>query len=136
MKAANIQSFISTNAAAYAAASKVFTAIEAKDFAQVLAEAGILPQDVRTFAIMWVAEQSGVMPTEGQRGLTFKKNGTEDNRVKYLVSVVNGKAAGRAAKRAKSSDKAVPLTRAQKAAVAALLAAFDGDMKAARAAIV
>ena len=136
MKAATIQSFINTNAAAYAEASKVFTAIEAKDFAQVLAEAGILPQDVRTFAIMWVAEQSKVMPTEGQRGLTFKQNGTEDNRVKYLVSVVNGKAAGRAAKRANGSNKAVPLTKAQKAAVAALLAVFGGDTKAARAAIV
>jgi hypothetical protein len=141
MKAATIQSFISTNASAYAAASKVFVAIEAKDFAQVLAEAGILPQDIKVFAIVWVSEQtrvngSQVMPKEGQRGLTFKKDSTEDNRVKYLVSVATGKAAVKAAKRPKASDKAVPLTRVQKAAVAALLAAFDGDMKAARAAIV
>ena len=129
-------SFISTNATAYAAASKVFTQIEAKDFAQTLAEAGILPQDVRTFAIVWVSEQSGIAPKEGQRGLAFEKDTREYNRVKYLVSVATGEAAVKAAKRPKASDKAVPLTAAQKAAVAALLAVFGGDTKAARAAIV
>ena len=129
-------SFISTNATAYAAASKVFTQIEAKDFAQTLAEAGILPQDIKTFAIVWVSEQSGIAPKEGQRGLTFEKDSREANRVKYLVSVATGEAAAKAAKRPKASDKAAPLTKAQKAAVAALLAVFGGDTKAARAAIV
>ena len=136
MKAATIQSFISTNATAYAAASKVFAAIDSQDFSQTLAEAGILPQDVRTFAVIWVAKLLKVTPTEGQRGLGFKKDSPAANKVKYLVSVVNGKAAGRAAKRGKVSNKAVPLTRAQKAAVAALVALFGGDTKAARAAIV
>jgi hypothetical protein len=136
MKAANIQSFISINAVAYAAASKVFAAIDSQDFSQTLAEAGILPQDVRTFAVIWVAKLLKVTPTEGQRGLGFKKDSPAANKVKYLVSVVNGKAAGRAAKRGKVSNKAVPLTRAQKAAVAALVALFGGDTKAARAAIV
>jgi hypothetical protein len=129
-------SFISTNASAYAKASHVFTQIESKDFAQTLAEAGILPQDIKTFAIVWVSEQSGVKPKEGQRGLTFEKGSREYNRAEYLVKVATGEAAIKASKRAKASSKAVPLTKAQKAAVAALLAAFGGDMKAARAAIV
>ena len=129
-------SFISTNATAYAAASKVFTQIEAKDFAQTLAEAGILPQDIKTFAIVWVSEQSGIMPKEGQRGLAFEKDSREYNRVKYLVSVATGEAAAKAAKRPKASNKAAPLTAAQKAAVAALVALFGGDTKAAKAAIV
>ena len=129
-------SFISTNASAYNAASKVFTQIEAKDFAQTLAEAGILPQDIKTFAIVWVSEQSGIAPKEGQRGLTFEKGSREYNRAEYLVKVATGEAAIKAAKRPKASDKAVPLTAAQKAAVAALLAAFGGDTKAAKAAIV
>ena len=129
-------SFISTNATAYAAASSVFTQIESKDFTQTLAEAGILPQDIKTFAIVWVSEQSGIAPKEGQRGLAFEKDTREYNRVKYLVQVATGEAAVRASKRANASHKAVPLTREQKAAVAALVALFGGDMKAARAAIV
>ncbi len=129
-------SFIATNKAAYAKASHVFTQIESKDFAQSLAEAGILPQDVKTFAIVWVSEQSGIAPKEGQRGLAFEKDSREYNRVKYLVAVATGEASIRASKRAKASDKAVPLTRGQKAAVAALVALFGGDTKAARAAIV
>jgi len=129
-------SFIASNASAYNAASKVFTAIESKDFAQTLAEAGILPQYIKTFAIVWVSEQSGVTPKEGQRGLTFEKGSREYNRAEYLVKVATGEAAIKAAKRPKASDKAVPLTREQKAAVAALVALFGGDTKAARAAIV
>ncbi len=129
-------SFISSNTSAYKAASSVFTQIEAKDFTQTLAEAGILPQDIKTFAIVWVSEQSGIAPKEGQRGLAFEKDSREYNRVKYLVSVATGEAAVKAAKRGKVSNKAVPLTAAQKAAVAALVALFGGDMKAARAAIV
>jgi hypothetical protein len=129
-------SFISSNAKAYAVAAKVFTQIESKDFAQTLAEAGILPQDVKTFAIVWVSEQSGVKPKQGQRGLTFEKGTREYNRAEYLVKVATGEAAAKASKRVKASNKAVPLTREQKAAVAALVALFGGDMKAARAAIV
>ena len=129
-------SFIASNASAYKAASSVFTQIESKDFTQTLAEAGILPQDIKTFAIVWVSEQSGIAPKEGQRGLAFEKDTREYNRVKYLVQVATGEAAVRASKRANASNKAVPLTREQKAAVAALVALFGGDMKAARAAIV
>ena len=136
MKSSLITSFISTNSKAYAVAAKVFTQIESKDFAQSLAEAGILPQDIKTFAIVWVSEQSGVTPKEGQRGLTFEKGSREYNRAEYLVKVATGEAAAKASKRAKASNKAVPLTREQKAAVAALVALFGGDMKAARAAIV
>lgn len=129
-------SFISSNASAYKAAASVFTQIESKDFTQTLAEAGILPQDIKTFAIVWVSEQSGIAPKEGQRGLTFEKGTREYNRTEYLVKVATGEAAIKAAKRVKVSNKSVPLTRDQKAAVAVLVALFGGDMKAARAAIV
>jgi hypothetical protein len=52
MKLALITSFISTNKAAYAVAAKVFTSIMAQDFTQTLADAGILTQDVKTFAVI------------------------------------------------------------------------------------
>jgi len=108
--------FITINAPAYKAFAIVAKRIEGKnlDDQMTLAAAGILPQDYRTFAIAYVAETSGtvnpktgvrenvVKPHMGQRGLTFTKDSTEDSRVKYLVSVLNGVAAEKAATRSLS----------------------------------
>lgn len=94
-------SFISTNAAAYKAASKVFKAIEANDWANELAAAGVLPSDIPVFAVLYVAQSTGIKPKNGQRGYTFNGvNTAAHNRVKYLVSVATGQ---RAATKAKSN---------------------------------
>ena len=96
-----VNDFIAANQRAYDAASKVFTQIEAQSdkWADALASAGIMGADIRPFAVAYVADVADVAPTIGQRGLCFKKDSTEDNRVKYLVAVATGKAAAKAAKR-------------------------------------
>lgn len=96
-----IKSFISFNATAYTAASKVFAQIESQSdqWAETLASAGIVGADIKPYAVAYVAEQSGKAPKNGQRGLTFDKGSTEYNRVEYLVRVANGKAQAKAAKR-------------------------------------
>jgi hypothetical protein len=105
--------FTTINARAYNVFAKLAKQIEAKSFEWqlTLAAAGILPQDYRTFAIAYVAETSGVAATMGQRGLTFKKDSTEDYRVKYLVAVLTGTAQEKAAARSLSAvsdlDKAL-----------------------------
>ena len=121
----HITSFIQANRKAYDAASKVFKAIEAKDFATTLAEAGITGNDVRVFATIYVAEQSGVNPHPSQRGgaLTFTKNSPEYNRVKYLVDVALGVREARAAKKAKATSARI--TPEARKAAKAYLAQFD-----------
>ena len=128
----HVQAFIALNTVAFTAAAKVFTQIEAQSYvwAESLAKAGIMGTDIRVYAIMWVAEQSGIAPKDGQRGLCFTKDSTEDSRVKYLVAVATGAAAVKAAKR-KSSNATDPveallkkyaeLTAAQKRAFKAKL---------------
>lgn len=117
-----VQQFIAANRTAYGKASKVFAAIEASDFATTLAEAGIVGPDVRVFATMYVAEQSGVNPHPSQRGgsLVFTKDTAEYNRVKYLVDVATGVREARKAKR--SAQQTDP--------VAALLDAYAQLTKA------
>lgn len=96
-----VQAFIALNTVAFNAAAKVFTQIENQSdvWAEALAKAGIMGPDIRVYAIMWVAEQSGIAPKDGQRGLCFTKDSREDSRVKYLVAVATGAAAAKAAKR-------------------------------------
>lgn len=121
----HVQAFIALNTVGYAAAAKVFTQIEAQSdvWAEALAKAGIVGPDIKVYAIMWVAEQSGVAPKDGQRGLCFTKDSREDSRVKYLVAVATGAAAAKAAKR-KSGDAADPLAK-----VLALYAALTPAQK-------
>ena len=105
--------FTTINASAYKAFAIVAARIEGKnlDDQMALASAGILPQDYRTFAIAYIAETSGIAPTMGQRGLTFTKDSTEYNRVKYIVDTLTGVAQEKAAARSLSAvsdlDKAL-----------------------------
>ncbi len=105
----HVQAFIALNTSAFAIAAKVFTAIEAQSdaWAESLAKAGIVGPDIKVYAVIWVAEQSGVAPKDGQRGLTFDKGSEPYNRVEYLVNVATGKAAAKAAKR--KSDATDPV---------------------------
>ena len=120
-----ITTFIQANAAAYAKAAKVFKAIEGADYLTTLAEAGITGSDVRVYATIYVAEQSGVTPHPSQRGdtLVFKKDSAEYNRVKYLVDVATGVREARAAKKAKATHARI--TPEARKAAKAYLAQFD-----------
>ena len=122
----HVQSFIKANAAAYAKASKVFKAIEAPDFLTQLAEAGITGNDVRVFATIYVAEQSGVKPHPSQRGgaLTFIKDSAEYNRVKYIVDVATGVRETRAAKKAKATSHRI--SSVHREAAMSFLGEFEG----------
>ena len=91
LTAFQLKAFIAANSAPYSKASKVFASIEGNNYTETLASAGIIGDDVRAFAVMYVAEKSGAMPYKGKRGgLTFVKDTTEYNRVKYIVSVAQG----------------------------------------------
>ena len=118
-------SFISTNAAAFKAATKVFKQIEANDWAESLAAAGILPSDIGEFAVLYVAQSSGIKPKHGQRGFTFNGvNAAAHNRVKYLVSVATGQRAVTKAKASSSTDAAAKLAKAYSNLTAAEKRAF------------
>ena len=109
--------FTTINAKAFKAFSIVAARIESRnlDDQMTLAAAGILPGDYRTFAIAYVEATSGtinpvtgvrenvVKPYMGQRGLTFKKDSTEDNRVGYIVDTLRGTAQAKAAARSLST---------------------------------
>lgn len=126
----HVQAFIALNTVAFNAAAKVFTQIENQSdvWAESLARAGIMGPDIRVYAIMWVAEQSGIAPKDGLRGLTFDKGSEPYNRVEYLVNVATGKAAAKAAKR-KSGNATDPVADLLKK-YAALTAAQKRSFKA------
>lgn len=116
--------FTAANAKAYGKASTVFKRIEANDWTEELAAAGVLPSDIPEFAVVYVAETAGVSPKLGQRGWTF--NGIDSvaaARVKYLVSVATGARQVTLAKaKAKVSNAIDPAAKLAKA-YAALSAA-------------
>jgi len=95
--------FLQTNAVAYAKASKVFAAIESQSFTESLAAAGVAGPDIRVFATVWVAEQTGVAPHDYRGAWVFTKDSAEHSRVKYLVAVASGAAEAKA--KARSSGK-------------------------------
>lgn len=87
-----IAQFIATNKKAFDGAATIFKRIEANDFAADLAALGITGSDIRVYATIYVHKATGVKPHPSQRGgaLTFKKDTSEYNRVKYLVDVATG----------------------------------------------
>jgi hypothetical protein len=105
----HVQAFIALNTVAFTAAAKVFTQIESQSdaWAESLAKAGIMGADIKVYAVIWVSEQTGIAPKDGQRGLTFDKGTAPYNRVEYLVRVASGAAAAKAAKR--KSDATDPV---------------------------
>ena len=122
--------FLETNAKAYALASKIFAAIEQHGFTETLAAAGVVGADIRVFATVWVAGQSGVAPHDYRGAWVFTKDSTEHSRVKYLVAVASG-AADAKAKARSSGKKEVDLLAAALAAYGLLTAAQKRSFKAA-----
>lgn len=90
--AKHVSAFVAANQKAFDKAAAIFRRIEAKDFAADLAALGITGSDIRVYATIYVATETGVNPYPSQRGgaLTFKKDTSEYNRVKYLVDVATG----------------------------------------------
>jgi hypothetical protein len=128
-----VDTFIAANGTAYRKASAVFKAIEANDFAETLASAGIVGYDIRVFATIYVAKATGVNPHPSQRGgaLVFTKDSAEYNRVKYLADVAMGVREARAARKAKSSTR---VSREARTAAKALIE-LCGSVAAAKAAL-
>ena len=125
IKSTVITSFISANATAYAAASDVFHAIEANTFAETLAASGVVGSDVKVFAVVFVAKESGVLPHEYRGAWTFTKDSAEHSRVKYLCAVVSGAAARKAgARKSAKVDPVDAVLKAYKALSAAQKKAF------------
>jgi hypothetical protein len=129
----HVSKFIAANPKAYKAASAVFKRIEANGFAETLASAGIVGHDIKVFATIYVAEQTGVNPHPSQRGgsLVFKKDSAEYNRAKYLADVAMGVREVRAARTAKASAR---VSSEAKAAAKALIK-LCGSVAAAKAAL-
>ena len=90
--AKHVSAFVAANQKAFDKAAAIFRRIEAKDFAADLAALGITGSDIRVYATIYVHKATGVKPHPSQRGgaLTFKKDTSEYNRVKYLVDVATG----------------------------------------------
>ena len=125
IKSTVITSFINANAVAYAAADKVFHAIESNTFAETLTASGVIGADVKVFATVWVAKDSGVMPHDYRGTWVFTKDSTEHSRVKYLVAVVSGAAAKKAtARKSAKVDPVDAVLKAYKALTAAQKKAF------------
>ena len=125
IKSTVISQFIQTNAVAYAAAAGVFKSIESNTFAEALAASGVIGADVKVFAVVFVAKESGVMPHEYRGTWVFAKDSAEHSRVKYLVAVVSGAAARKAgARKSSKTDPVDAVIKAYKALTAAQKKAF------------
>ena len=125
IKSTVITSFISANATAYAAASDVFHAIESNTFAETLAASGVVGSDVKVFAVVFVAKESGVLPHDYRGAWTFTKDSAEHSRVKYLVAVISGAAAKKAgARKSAKVDPVEVLLKGYKALTPAQKKAF------------
>ena len=140
LTALQLKAFRDANNAAYKAASGIFKDIEGRSYDLDLANVGIIGDDVRVYATMYVAEQSDVMPHEGKRGgLTFVKDTPEYNRVRYLVSVINGTRSGYVSNsKTKAAQTKQRISKAHRDAAMRFCAEFEGaslaeQIKAAKA---
>jgi len=125
LKSTVISQFINTNAVAYTAASDVFKLIESNTFAETLAASGVVGADIKVFAVVFVAKESGLMPHDYRGAWTFAKDSAEHSRVKYLMAVVSGAAARKAeARKSAKVDPVDAVLKAYKALSAAQKKAF------------
>ena len=106
---------------------------------QVIAAGYPTSEAARPAIMEWVSEKTGVaIKVQGAGRVVFDNDTTGAARqsLRDVMLMLEGTSRRDAAKASPQvSRKAAPLTAAQKAAVAALVAAFGGDRKAARAAV-
>lgn len=127
LKSTVITSFISANSVAYDKAAVIFHDMETtgETWATALATAGVVGSDVKVFATVWVAKDSGVMPHDYRGTWVFTKDSTEHSRVKYLVGVASGAAAKKAgARKSAKVDPVDAVLKAYKALTTAQKKAF------------
>lgn len=127
------------NKTALFAALNTFAASRVLLIEQVI-DAGYPTSEAARPAIMeWVSEKTGVaIKVQGSGRVVFDNDTTGAARqsLRDVMLMLEGSSRREAAKASpKVSRKAAPLTKAQKEAVAALIAAFGGDRKAARSAV-
>ena len=107
---------------------------------QVIAAGYPTVEAARPAIMEWVSEKTGVaIKVQGTGRVVFDNDATGAARqsLRDVMLMLEGTSRREVAAEASPqvSRKAAPLTAAQKAAVAALIAAFGGDRKAARAAV-
>jgi len=106
---------------------------------QVVAAGYPTSEAARPAIMEWVSEKTGVaIKVQGSGRVVFDNDTTGAARqsLRDVMLMLEGTSRRDAAKASPQvSRKAAPLTAAQKAAVAALIAAFGGDRKAARSAV-
>lgn len=105
---------------------------------QVIAAGYPTVEQARPAIMEWVSEKTGVaLKVQGSGRVVFEDDSTGKARqtLRDIMLMLEGSTRREAAKASPAvSKKAAPLTKAQKQAIAALLEAFGGDRKAARAA--
>jgi len=105
---------------------------------QVIAAGYPTVEQARPAIMEWVSEKTGVaLKVQGSGRVVFGDDSTGKARqtLRDVMLMLEGQTRREAAKASPAvSPKAAPLTKAQKQAIAALLEAFGGDRKAARAA--
>ena len=106
---------------------------------QVIAAGYPTSEAARPAIMEWVSEKTGVaVKVQGSGRVVFDNDTTGAARqsLRDVMLMLEGTSRRDAAKASPQvSRKAAPLTKAQKEAVAALIAAFGGDRKAARSAV-
>lgn len=127
IKSTVITSFINANAVAYDKAAVIFHDMEntGETWATALAAAGVVGSDVKVFATVWVAKDSGVMPHDYRGTWVFTKDSAEHSRVKYLCAVASGAATKKAgARKSAKVDPVDAMLKAYKALTTAQKRAF------------
>jgi hypothetical protein len=107
---------------------------------QVIAAGYPTSEAARPAIMEWVSIKTGcALNTKGTGRVVFDGSDTTLSNnarqvLRDIMLMLEGSTRRAATKSPKVSPKATPLTKAQKAAIAALLEAFGGDVKAAKAA--
>lgn len=129
------------NKSALFAALEAFASARVLLIEQVIAAGYPTVESARPAIMEWVSEKTGVaIKVQGTGRVVFDNDATGSARqsLRDVMLMLEGQTRREAAAAKASpavSRKAAPLTKAQKAAVEALIAAFGGDAKAAKAAV-
>ena len=105
---------------------------------QVIAAGYPTVEAARPAIMEWVSSKTGVaIKVQGSGRVVFEDDTTGKARqtLRDIMLMLEGSTRREVQKAKAVSYKAAPLTKAQKAAIAALLEAFGGDRKAAKAAV-
>lgn len=128
------------NKTALFAALETFASARVLLIEQVIAAGYATSEEARPAIMEWVGKKTGVaIKVQGSGRVVFDNEAgnaaSARNTLRDIMLMLEGQTRREAVAASAVSRKAAPLTKAQKAAVEALIAAFGGDRKAARAAV-